>query len=225
VSESRVQNEATGKAATLPFLALPRVETIGSAVTSLAIILSGMLYLSGWEERHKLLREFGLTNLAFEESLQSTLARGYRPLLMGLLSTVVIVAGVWLLGKGFERLGGSRTAVRFNRAYIAALLAVAVLTCAYMAGNESGLLRAQRLADQVLARQCLDHDCFSYRLVRERYLGVVVAQDPQRTALLTRHGLVLLRTNDIVAVVPDFSVSRKTDAERRGWPFRALFRE
>lgn len=200
---------------------------MGSFATPATLAFTGMLYLTGWEERHKLLRDFGLTNSAFEETIQVTLARGYRPLLLGMFVVLLSVSALWLANKFFSsNLKPAPSTVRLAFGYVVFWSSFFILTCAYLAGNLSGTLRAEHLA-QTLENGCRgpnDH-CYVYHLGRAHYLGVVVTQDTKRTALLTRSGLVLVETSAIDKIVPLRPVSRWAGKDLSSWPLLTLVRE
>jgi hypothetical protein len=202
--------------------ALPSISTVASFIALLTLAFTGMLYLAGWEERHKLLREFGFTNYAFDESIQTTFARGYRPLFLGMLVVLILGWVFWSLSKRILH-GKSRTIGRLGLWYAAFWMGIGVLTCAYLAGNLSGSLRAERLASQM--EEGCHTGCYIYYLGRSHYLGILLAQDTKRSALLTREGVVVVNTEAITRIVATSRISERVHNDRRGWPFVAILRE
>lgn len=198
--------------------------TLSSFAAPTTLALTGMLYLTGWEERHKLLRDFGLTNSAFEESIQTTLARGYRPLLMGMFVVLVLFFVLWLVRRMMTAIfSPAPITSRIGAWYLWFWTCFGVLTCSYLAGNISGTLRAGELAEKV-ERGC-DASCYVFFLGRAHYAGFVLTQDSRRTAILTRTGVVLVETAAITSVRARRPVSAKAADDRRYWPFVTLFRE
>lgn len=197
---------------------LPPAAAIGSFVTPITVALTGMLYLAGWEEKRKLLSVFGYSNYAFEESIQSTLARGYWPLLLGVGLVLFLFLILWGIDRIFTgRRHPSSLVVKFNRWYSAFCIALGVLTCAYLSGNLSGLYRARHIAETI--ENGCRNNCFVYRVGEKAYLGVLLAQDSKRTALWSSDGLHVVATEAVAAVIPTSPVSSKIRREQVKWPF------
>lgn len=199
--------------------ALTALGTAGPAIGPLVLALTGMMFLAGWTERDFLLRRFGLSGAMFSESFQVTLARGYVPLLLGLIITALLVALLWGLAKledifwrkvVLPRLPNRRPRRTFAKALegassigrpsVLVTLALVTLTFAGISGGAAGVVRYRNVVAAV-ASGCRT-DCFAYRLADRSLAGIVVVQDAERTALLTQAGLMLVETPKILSVRP-----------------------
>ena len=215
VPESRKAAQAPAEKAAEPpgLLSLP---LIGTALTPMTLALTGMLYLTGWTERNKLLKEFGVSASVVPEPIQNTLARGYTPLMAGIITSVVLLTlFLFVMNKTFRRLEnslgqsvvfpfGTSAGELIRRARVRTvfgILSVCAILLALLISHISGIVSAgikENRARQMIAKNC--EGCFQYR-VRGRYLaGKVLAQNDERTVLLVRRGVFLIRTDDISAV-------------------------
>jgi hypothetical protein len=179
---------------------------MGSVVGPATLALTGMMYLAGWTERNTLLKKFGVSASIVPEPIQNTLARGYLPLLAGLVF-VAFITGVPLLldrwlTRFIKRLGDVvPTHIRDSRSspiwhYL--LGAIAALLVGYVSGVASGEWKEERARRNVIENNCLT--CFVYRNPQQDYVGRVLAQNDATTVLLTKKAVIVLKTPDIAAV-------------------------
>lgn len=178
-----------------------------------------MMFLAGWTERDFLLSRFGLSGAMFSESFQVTLARGYIPLLVGLIATSLLVGLACVMAKLEDlfwrrvvlpllpdrrpRQAFAKTLTRVSsvgRLSLMVTLGLVTLTFAGISGGAAGVLRYRNVVGAVAAG-CRT-DCFAYQLADRSLVGILVVQDPDRTALLTQTGLTLIETPKILAVRP-----------------------
>lgn len=187
------------------------LDKLSAFVTPATLAVTGILYLAGWTERHRTLRAFGVMNNAFEEPIQTTLARGFPPLLVALFFLVPLLAIVWVV---HVRLSPKRvdaeavnalrfklsSAARFLRWTTTVTMALTTLAVGYVAGAISADRRVSEFRCIVETHHCVQ-DCFIFSNGKAHILGIVLMQDPKRTAILTADGVALLATEQIVGVV------------------------
>jgi hypothetical protein len=202
---------------------LRHVVTLSPAAGTAALLLTGMMFLAGWSEKQALLSRFGIAAALMQEPFQTTLARGYLPLLVG----AVALAAFLVLGWAGLRLEGFfwRTVFRFlpkrkpteileetlnavtpyNRASFYAISALLILIFPAVAGTASGSLR-YRLAAARVADGCVE-GCFDYRTGNGRAIGVPVAQDATRIAVFGADGLRLIKADDVKIIRPHIATA------------------
>ena len=195
-------------------VSLSSVATLGPVVAPLTLALTGMLYLSGWSHREASLSWFGLQSSLFQEPIQSTLARGFMPLVAGAILLAAICGLGWLALNVAERSvekpkrvapdplqheNPSSFAIfrrwmnRFASAYF-------VLTLGLVSGAVSGLVEMAMLTAAV-DKGCVT-TCFRYRIEGRDYVGRLVVQDGQRTAIYAQDRLHLFESAKMTGVAP-----------------------
>jgi len=174
---------------------LAAISTFGSIVAPMALVVTGMLYAAGWSRNRAFLLEMGLDVRVLDESLQSTLARGLIPLAMGVVAVAALGAVfIWLdrhIGGGKIHWGPLKGA----RTDTLSILAFFFVTVAYIAGTIYGGAEAGALIARV--DDGCHRDCFAYRVKRMNIVGFAVLQDKERTAVYTKGGLLILKTDDL----------------------------
>lgn len=200
---------------------------IGTALTPLTLAITGMLYLTGWTERNKLLKTFGVSASIVPEPIQNTLARGYTPLLMGIVVSVAVLTVLVFVMKrtlrrwehrlgqsvvfpfgasaGAQLVGSAR--VRSIFASLSACGILFALLISHVSGMVSARIKALD-ARQIIARNNCE-DCFRYRVHGQHLHGKILAQNDERTILLMSDGIRLLRTGEISAVLTPRSHARR----------------
>ena len=188
--------------------AWPAVGALGSVVAPLVAALTGTIYLAGWGQRQTLMSRFGLTSSHFSESIQSTLARGYLPFVTAAVPVALVAAFVWLVwireGAPWGDLG-SKLSKRIGRALDTAyrwswysFFAITILFMGLVSGTASGNLIADRTAQRV-ADGCR-RECFVYVASNRQVVGVLLAEDSERMAVLAAGGVALLDAAEVRTV-------------------------
>jgi hypothetical protein len=168
--------------------------TLLAAAAPAALTISALLYFAAWVERQHVFTRYGLTGDAITEPFHSTLARGFEPLLIALVLPTVLVGVVAyarhqaLRGRPPSELPpGLLRYDRFVR-FIAPFYALLTLLFAVGVGGKiTGTWKAKSI-ERALVETCYDH-CFVYRTEKDVFVGVPIAQDPQRLALWTFEGV------------------------------------
>jgi hypothetical protein len=190
---------------------------LGTALGSLTLALTGMLYLTGWTERNKLLKEFGVSASIVPEPLHNTLARGYTPLLIGIFVAIAVLLLLLLilnrtLGWIERRCGGKEmvqptpgigAAVAGARArLIFGMIAVGGILLALLVSHLSGIVSAR--VKEHKARAAVEGGCgrcFSYRVGGVSVRARILAQNDARSILLTSGGHVRIVATDAISEV------------------------
>ena len=189
---------------------VPMVSALGSIVAPVIAALTGTIYLAGWTQRETILGRFGLTSNHFSESLRSTLARGYFPFLSIALVGGLAAGLVWLftLRKGVSSdWSGNSPLARSARALdtfykwnVYIFFALAILLMGRVGGAFSGDSLADNAAQRIAAN-CRE-GCFVYLAPGSRIVGLLLAEDSQQMAILTRGGVVLLKSAEVRVILP-----------------------
>jgi hypothetical protein len=175
---------------------LAAATTLGSIATPVALLLTGMLYLSGWAYHTTFLQEFGLEFGYQEESLQATLARGFMPTVYGCFVVVPAAAMMWYVEKWMkEHWHSHRALARAWRWYTVLGASYILLTFSLFAGHTNAVFDAWYITSDVDAG-CAK-ECYIYRIHRVDILGHLVVQDKDRTAIYTKGGLLIFKSGDV----------------------------
>lgn len=183
---------------------LSSLTNVVNVLAPLTVAFGGMLYLAGWTYRARMISPFGLRSYMFEYSLQDTLALGYMPVFLGTLVIFLLFITIGTVGFAIRE---SKYALhlpklrfspwtRFN----VMLFAVAVvLSFGFVAGAILGKRSANAIFE-VVAEGC-KKDCKVYFAGPKRVTGRLITQDKNRTLILTKSGVVLLKNNDLTGAV------------------------
>jgi hypothetical protein len=201
------------------------VARLGPSLTAIVPVLApatvgatALLYLAGWSKAYTQLKYLGLSPTVISEPLQVTLAQGYLPVLLGAVLALGFVGLLWLAVK-LENLfwtyvipmlpnwKPSRLLERaliavspYNRMAYIATVAMVALTFAAFAGAGVGFIAFAQAENRVLSG--CHTNCFTYVTDYATVTGTLIAQDGNRTILLTSEGARIVKTEAITLIRP-----------------------
>jgi hypothetical protein len=219
-SESDVRESEPGDART-PLPLRRWLNALPSAATPAALVLTGMLYSTGWAERFAVLRSFGFEGSEFEPSFQTTLARGYPSILFGAIPLGALLLAMWLIYRlwNSSRADGPlmRMFAKFARGSLILLGIAMLLVFATFCGLLSGQYRAHDISVHV-ETGCYN-SCFYYVVDQKSYLGLPIMADEKHVAIYTQEGTIVFPQDRVVKIVPRWSVAEESRIEFSVWPF------
>ena len=199
-------------------------------VAPLTLALTGTLFIAGFAWKSMIMEEFGLGFDVLAEPFQVTLARGFLPLA---LFTPPLVFVLWLLwqlwaalSRRFQLSRPSASKIPFIRRLSVAynLYGLSFLVLGY--GLFAGALWAVIMANSIKADVGADcasrgSQCFIYSVDEEKYLGRLIASDPERLAIYTGTGVLLVPVNELQNVMKASADARQQLRREKAAPAAA----